>query len=279
MKTLLILLALLCPAIGWSAVAVDTSNVSHENVTGATLSISTTVASGDNLLVLECSQYTNAALFSAAPTFNSASMTKVASQYGVGYGTGSQSNEIWGLVSPTVGTYSITATIALTSQAVTCAAVPMSGAATSSTFGTPAYYPGTSLGEQSVTASGATSSGVYIGEGFTPSTSISTGGLPMTSLYILNSGNGWSFDYEAGSASGTFTYTPASGYSPAIVAIAVLPGSASCTNTGYTQAGTYVVPTPSSTVVYRQDGNFGTVPCSGSGASNSYYQHGTFGVN
>lgn len=85
-------------------------------------------------------------------------------------------------------------------------------------------------------------------------------------------------------SSATWTWTsPADAWSGAIASFEASGGGASCTHTGISSSGggSKVVPTANSTNVWRQDGNYGHVPCTGSGSSNVYWQipGGVFGAN
>jgi len=283
-----LLAAILLLALSWNATAAISYKqgaVSAENYGGttSTASFGTLPSSGDSVLVAVAYRDTVA----PSITDNQTGNTYTAVQTLLWSGQVSVSI-FWcpSITSPT-GTFTVTSTSAAM-EWLTIADV--SGLSASTDNGNAADSGGP-ISTYTITAAGAnTNANDFVFAILSINSNSGTFGLvvPSTGYTQISNTDGNNYPVEVAykivsaieTSSADWSWTTAS-TNGAIAAIETFKaaGSASCSNTGYTQAGTYVVPTPSSTVVYRQDGNFGTVPCSGSGASNSYYQHGTFGVN
>ena len=211
---------------------IDSANVvtATPSGTGTAISQAVTIGASDNFLLVMASAWSTLALgiFSGTPQFNGVNLTKYYNQDGVGFST-DQCGEIWYLTNPSVGTFNFTATCALTNLnnenpfAITL--IPMSSVNTASPLGTVAHMASSSLATSSVTATGAGSNDIYVGQGFPFFTSVTTGGSPMVNLFTGNNVNGHngsiSTDSVPGTSAGTFSYTGSGGTNNGLIIMAV----------------------------------------------------------
>jgi hypothetical protein len=194
------------------SVTVDTTNVvdDHASFTGTATSTSVTIASGDTVLLVFVATFYNSG--SGVPpdafTYGGVSLTLLSSQGN----TEPSATSVWYLLNPTVGTATLAGTWTTnTSGGITdLKAVPLSGAATSGTFGTPATASSTANNNPAVTAVGSSgSSDLYLGcavNGIATTTSTGTGQTDVSNV-VFNSAASYAVSKIPGSNTGVFTWT------------------------------------------------------------------------
>lgn len=207
-------------------VLVDVTNVSNYTPSAAntTLNAPVTIGAGDNFLLVVCNCWQTNIFNGVAPTFNGVNMLQATAQDGVGL-SGGQSQEIWYLANPPVGTYTFAGnTLGNTSGGTNAFTfVPLSGVNTAAPFGTPNYVQSGTLATAAPTATGANTGGKYIGTGFVEYTLIANGGGFDTNLATLLNVAGASVmvDYIPANHPGAFSYTGSGGPNTGAVGTAV----------------------------------------------------------
>jgi hypothetical protein len=196
------------------SVVIDSGNIANNTSFpgGNSASFNVTIGASDNLLVLVDGIAYNSSPAVSPDTvkFNGVSMTFLSLE---GF-SGNLIADIWYMSSPPVGTFALASTWTTnTSGIVGCqSAIPISGAATSSIFGTPAQATSGANNNPAVTGSGGVSGGLYLGcATSTIATTVGTGS-GQTDIAGANSLGGGAntsaiVSTIAGSGSGAFTWT------------------------------------------------------------------------
>ena len=198
------------------AVAVDTPNLVADDspFNGTSTSTSVTVGASDNLLLVMVGQNFNASPFNVPPdafTYNGVSLTLL----GFAGNSGNVSaTSVWYLSNPPVGTFTLAGSWTTNTHGgpLCVTAIPISGAASTSIFGTLAKAQSTANNNPAVTATGGATGSLYIaaaenGVGTTVGT-----GSGQTDISATNGQGGGanvSFNVStiAGSGSGAFTWS------------------------------------------------------------------------
>jgi hypothetical protein len=194
-------------------VLVDTPHVVNDNTsfTGTATSTSVTVASGDVVLLVFVGNFYNSG--TAVPpntfTYGGVALTLLSSIGATGI---LPESSVWYLLNPTAGTATLagTWTTNVSGGIANVTAVPVSGAATTGTFGTVATASSTANNNSAVTATGSAGGGdLYFGHavnGIQASTSTGTGQTDISNSTI-NAAASVVVSTIPGSNAGAFTWT------------------------------------------------------------------------
>jgi hypothetical protein len=195
-------------------VAVDATNVVSDSTsfTGTATSTSVTVGASDNLLLVAIGNIYNSspAAVPDAVTYNGVSLTPLGN-LGV---FGNWDTALFYLLNPPTGTHTLAASWTTnTSGGVCCVtAIPISGAAGSSTFGTVATNSSATTSNPLVSPTGGVAGSLYLAatiNGIATTTGSGSGQTDISASNGLGGGANSSFDVStmAGSGSGAFTWT------------------------------------------------------------------------
>ena len=196
------------------SLAIDNANVvaDDSSFTSTSTTTSVTVGASDNLLVVFVGNAYNSGN-SVPPdgfTYNSVSLTLLGN---VGH-NGAPTTSVWYLSAPPTGTHNLVGSWTTNTSGGACCvtAVPMSGAATSSIFGTVATAFSTANNNPAITATGGSTGSIYLAGTInliTTTTSTGSGQTDVANTGSIGGGANNSFDVStiAGSGSGAFTWT------------------------------------------------------------------------
>lgn len=265
----------LLPILAFAGVAVDQTHAVDDNTsfTGTATSTSVTVASGDTLLLVFVANYYNGGTLVSPDTFTygGVSLTKLASQTGAG--GSSLFESVWYLISPAVGTATLagTWTTNTTGGLADIKVVPVSGAATSSTFGTAVPAHSTANNNPAVTATGSAGSvDLYFGSALNGIATTTSTGTGQTDVLNGSLGGG-NTDSQVvsiipGNDAGAFTWTGSGSLDvthwAAIGFVVHAPSGGSCTNNFWSSTGTWAVPNGTTGSYWSTTGAFLTPNCS-----------------
>lgn len=274
---LFVFLSLVC-GVSIAAPVPDTANKVNDSssFTGTGTSTSVTVGASDNLLLVftENKYNTGPAVAPNGFTYNGVALTKIADNSNWGGGTICDICGItmWALVSPATGTHTLVGTWTTNTSGGQCDvfAIPVSGAATSSTFGTAATNQSGSTRNPAVTATGGSSGTLYFGANYNFSgttTGSSSGIVDLGGRQSIGGGanESWTVSTMPGT-SGAFTWTGSANLEAnqwGALGVNVNGAGSTCTHSFWRVDGNFAIPNGTTGSYWNAGtGAFSTPDCS-----------------
>lgn len=178
------------------------------------LNFNVTCAASDNLLIVKILSFSSTTIAFTSVQYNGVNLVHLAGST-ASLTSGGPSNfqtDIYYLTSPPTGSAYALQIIWSSGQGISAGALPVSGASTTSPFGTPGTATSAANNNPAVTATGASSSGFYVGCAIDGQATMTSTGTGQTQLATYaspggNSGLGVTFDWIPGADAGAFTWT------------------------------------------------------------------------